>query len=879
MAQANSQTVHEAILALRADSAQLRSDLARGRSIMEGGLRDFQATMTRFAGLLGLSLGGAGIISFFRSSFAELEKQESAQASLEATLRSTGQESQRYMSYLLQQATALQRVTTFGDDAIISVQQQLIAFGASGQEIQRLTELTLDLASGMRIDVTSAARLMGRALAGEFGSFSRYGIIVDESATKTEKLNQVLRQIEERFGGQAQAQAETMTGEIKQLSNAWGELQEAIAGVIAQSPLIEKVLRGMTALLLEQAQRLQGASQEALKSTVKNLTEIAARVSGLEPGRIALMSDEDLRKFAEQSRTAKGEITSLLEARRRLNEFLQTLPPVAGDTEDLPTGKPRTLIDPDQIKKSDDKVRSFFDSLQKQLEQTQSKIKEGLFGEGAGIGDQLDAEFKRLTAALSAAKLPVPKGLQASFDVLKQAIIGANAELRTQKLLLEQTGAGLDALDAEEGKSREESIEKERELNREIAERIRLLEIEQAFSGFDLIDAEQGRQIEDQTNRVRDLGRTLSDLRDDQYDAEQLSKALGLSFELTSEKISIQRARIEALTEAYGALSPEVREAVDELRRLEDQQEAFEVFNRLFDSFDRGIQDTVRGIAEGSQTLEEGMRNLARNMVLSFQEELLRLTVINPIKNWLMDMLEIEGPRAPTLDLGNLLGLTGGTAGPGGAPNISPLAAAPAAMALPVDFEGWTFEIVEGFSMVDQSMNQGLQGLFGSTSAGFTEFFGNLGTSLMDGLGSLTEGLGSLVSGLFSGISSGIGGFFNFLGFEKGGLVPAFETGGLVHSLPRFDDGGLAVVHPGEFVLKAPSVRSLGLGNVAAMNESGRPPGSDTGGMKLEVDFQNAQIIPRAPWVTAKDVAKISVKSIKDQSELYEGIRRYGPPR
>ena len=76
-------------------------------------------------------------------------------------------------------AASLQKVTLFADENILQTEAQLIAFGAARKDIPKLTETILNLASGMGRDLPGATMLMGKALAGEFSTLSRYGIIID----------------------------------------------------------------------------------------------------------------------------------------------------------------------------------------------------------------------------------------------------------------------------------------------------------------------------------------------------------------------------------------------------------------------------------------------------------------------------------------------------------------------------------------------------------------------------------------------------------------------------------------------------------------------------------------------------------------------------
>lgn len=190
-----------------------------------------------------------------KSSVQAFAEQEQAIAKANGVLKASGQFSRAYAQELQDLATGLQAVTTFGDETVLAVSSQLVAFGAARQDVPKLTEVVLDLAAGMGTDASSAAMLMGKALAGEFSTLSRYGILVDEGASQSEKLSQAIRQIEARFGGMARALAQTDAGRLIQLKNALGEVQEQLGRVIVKGlgPLIAetgkaaKSLEGMLA--------------------------------------------------------------------------------------------------------------------------------------------------------------------------------------------------------------------------------------------------------------------------------------------------------------------------------------------------------------------------------------------------------------------------------------------------------------------------------------------------------------------------------------------------------------------------------------------------------------------------------------------------------
>lgn len=181
-----------------------------------------------------LVAGVGGIIAAFgAASVKAYGEQEVAVAQLNQALANQGRFTREASQELQDYASALQATTTFGDEQIISVQAQLTAFGLQGKQLKEVTKSTLDLAAAKGIDLKSAADLLGKAFVGETGMLSRYGIVLDDSLPKSEKFAAAQAKINQMFGGQAQAQAQTFTGQMKQLQNSFSDLQEELGALIA----------------------------------------------------------------------------------------------------------------------------------------------------------------------------------------------------------------------------------------------------------------------------------------------------------------------------------------------------------------------------------------------------------------------------------------------------------------------------------------------------------------------------------------------------------------------------------------------------------------------------------------------------------------------
>ena len=115
--------------------------------------------------------------------------------------------------------------------------------------LKRALSATTDLATALRVDLGTAATLVGKAAAGEVGSFSRYGLSIKKASNNTETFANALDAIEGKFGGAAANDVGTFSGAIDQLSNAFGDVLEEIGQIVTQNPAFTKVIKQTTALL------------------------------------------------------------------------------------------------------------------------------------------------------------------------------------------------------------------------------------------------------------------------------------------------------------------------------------------------------------------------------------------------------------------------------------------------------------------------------------------------------------------------------------------------------------------------------------------------------------------------------------------------------
>jgi phage-related minor tail protein len=191
---------------------------------------------------LGSVVAGLGITAAFKKMVDNTARQEAALVQLNTTLNSTQFAAGKTADELTRTAAELQKVTKFGDEAIIEMQALLLTFkDIKGDNFDRTSEAILDMATAMNVDLKSATIQLGKALndpARNLSALTRSGIQFNEQQTEMIKQMQasgdmagaqalILAELESQFGNSAKAARDTLGGALAGLSNAWNDLFEA----------------------------------------------------------------------------------------------------------------------------------------------------------------------------------------------------------------------------------------------------------------------------------------------------------------------------------------------------------------------------------------------------------------------------------------------------------------------------------------------------------------------------------------------------------------------------------------------------------------------------------------------------------------------------
>jgi hypothetical protein len=198
-------------------------------------IQGLTGSLSKLAALIAGGLGLVKLKAFFDDVTRAAGVQQDAVRAMNKQLEINGELTEEVSLKLQGQAAAIQKLTKLGDEQIIQMQTQLLAFGLQADAIDKNVKLTLDMATALGIDLKAATILMGRAFKGSTETLTRYGLTLDANIPKSEKFAELQKLITERFGGRAQAEVDTYAGKVKQLENNYGDLKEAIGENVTEN--------------------------------------------------------------------------------------------------------------------------------------------------------------------------------------------------------------------------------------------------------------------------------------------------------------------------------------------------------------------------------------------------------------------------------------------------------------------------------------------------------------------------------------------------------------------------------------------------------------------------------------------------------------------
>lgn len=266
-----------------------------------------------------------GAYEFVREGVIASAEAAALETRLEQALRIRGQTTGGLVEAMNDYNAAMMQSTGIADDALLSLETQLVALGVTRDRLVEATQAAVGLSEITGRDLSASATAVAKVLEGNIGALKRMGIETDSVAEAMELLT--------RSSALAGASMGTAAGQYALLTQNVGELQEAIGSPIARSDGLIGAMKGANETLVGMTaavERLGDAANDAAGGDALGLmgaslvelarTQFPTAVSALEAvtggfrsmGRAALDAGEDARKAAQAVVDAENSIVTKL---------------------------------------------------------------------------------------------------------------------------------------------------------------------------------------------------------------------------------------------------------------------------------------------------------------------------------------------------------------------------------------------------------------------------------------------------------------------------------------------------------------------------------------------------------------------------------------
>lgn len=234
------------IIDLVAKTGNFETDLGRAARAAEKRSKEIDSSISKLGSRIAAGLGAVVAGFSFAKIIEETAESEAAFSALDNAVRNNAGAAGTTTKELEELSGQLQRMTTYSDDAVQGAQALLLSFRQiRGDQFDLAQIAVLDLATALKKDLSSAATLVGRALADPekgMAALSRAGVVLSDSQKKlvkdladsgklAEAQSILLKELEARFGGAAEAARNNFSGALIGVKNAFGNLLEVRSGL------------------------------------------------------------------------------------------------------------------------------------------------------------------------------------------------------------------------------------------------------------------------------------------------------------------------------------------------------------------------------------------------------------------------------------------------------------------------------------------------------------------------------------------------------------------------------------------------------------------------------------------------------------------------
>lgn len=216
--------VGEAMASFGALNKEL-SVMAKNADTVSGRM-GLMTTSAKYARTAILGLGGAFAV-MGAAGLAEIMSEEKAMARLQIAIEKTGVSFQQALPYIEQQAKAMIKLGFADDEAYDAITKMTAATGSPAVALKNLA-LAADLARFNQISLAEAGSVVAKASVGATRGLMELGLKMGVTIPKGADLATIMKLVEERVGGTANAFGNTLAGKVAIANANFDELKEKI---------------------------------------------------------------------------------------------------------------------------------------------------------------------------------------------------------------------------------------------------------------------------------------------------------------------------------------------------------------------------------------------------------------------------------------------------------------------------------------------------------------------------------------------------------------------------------------------------------------------------------------------------------------------------
>ena len=160
-------------------------------------------------------------------------QQEAAEVRLQNAMKLTGAFTEKSFQSMKDFASELQNTTTIGDETTLQMLSVAKAMRLTDDQAKDLVATSADLSAATGKDVNASFQQLLKTFGGFAGELGEVFPAMKELTAEQLKMGAGVDLARKKFKGFAEGEAKTFSGQLKQMSNLWGDLKEKMGAFVA----------------------------------------------------------------------------------------------------------------------------------------------------------------------------------------------------------------------------------------------------------------------------------------------------------------------------------------------------------------------------------------------------------------------------------------------------------------------------------------------------------------------------------------------------------------------------------------------------------------------------------------------------------------------